>query len=79
MFADTTDQRVVDVKQDDRLSRLDDKTDATDAQIATLRDEVRDLEKSSAERTGEERIVALVVSLLSGGGLILQIRKKKED
>lgn len=70
---------ITDVQQDDHLARLDDKTALSDREIETLRSEIRDLERSSAERTGEERIVGLVVSLLSGGGLILQLKKKKDD
>lgn len=70
---------ITDVQQDDHLLRLDDRADESTRKLAELQAEIRELQELSAERTGEERIVGLVVSLLSGGGLILQFRKKKES
>jgi len=68
---------IADVRQDDHLARLDDKATASDQQIASIQEQIRELERLQAERSGEERVIGLIVSLLSGGGLVLQFRKKK--
>ncbi len=68
-----------DVRRDDHLAALDDKASATTEQLVNLRTEVAELERESAERAGEERIVGSLVTLLSGGGLVLQMRGRKRE
>ena len=72
-------QTIEDSRQDDHLLTLDDRSQRTEAQIASLSAQINELQKESSERTGEERIIGAVIAFLTGGGLILQFRRKKES
>jgi hypothetical protein len=65
-----------DAIQDHDIAQVNKHIEATDARVQKQGESLNILANEMAGLQGEERIIGAVLSLLSGGGIILQLRKK---
>jgi hypothetical protein len=68
---------VEDAMQDHDIAEVNKHLEATDAKVQKQWDKQNKIENDLSGLQGEERIIGAVLTLLSGSGIILQIRKKQ--
>jgi hypothetical protein len=67
-----------DAIQDHDIAEVNKHLENTDAKVQKQWDKQNKIENDLSGLQGEERIIGGVLSLLSGGGIILQLKKEKK-